>query len=191
MIICSICQSKFENDLCPDCGQSAQVSLTTGGKISAVIRLLLMSICNVAAVVVLFYAMFRESKLSVWAQIVDSVASAALVVFFGVWLWGFVKWVVFAIPKTFRFAKYIFSAIIPLNLFTLVIEFMFCVGITLIPFSLYAATCSPILYVASFVDDNPNNIILPLVLLAVFGFATYFLGKKDFTKVFGARKVAK
>ena len=188
MIISSICQTILKNDFGPDDGQSAPVSVRKGGKISAVIRLLLMSICNVAAIVVLFYAMFRESKLSVWAQIVDSVASAALMVSFGVWLWGFVKWVVFAIPKTFRFAKFIFTSIIPLNLFTLVIEFMFCVGVTLIPFSLYAATCSPLVYVASFVDDNPNNIILPLVLLAVFGFATYFLGKKDFIKVFGARK---
>lgn len=198
MKICSICQTNFEGDFCPKCGQSVpttttkkstKISFQRGIEISAIIRLLLLSVCNVGAVVVLFYALFRASKLSVWAQIVDSVASCALIISVGVWLWGLVKWTVFAIPKTFRVAKSIFSSIIPLNLFTLFIEFAVCASITLIPFSLYVATYSPILYAASFIDDYPNDIILPLLLLAVFSLASYLLGKRDFFKIFEIKKV--
>lgn len=205
---CINCQTQFQGSFCPECGITAtrqyenvaqnvitdpvitdNIKPAKKGKVSAVIRLLLMTLSNIAAVIVLAIGMFRDTSMTFTEQLVDTIASSAMIVFIGIWLWGFVKWCVFAIPKTFRAAKKIANTIIPLSLFAFAAELMICIWLTLIPISVYSFTLTPVMLVVGLVENNPENILIPLVMLAASAFGTYYLGKKDFVKFFGNKKV--
>lgn len=202
MKTCSNCQTQFEGNVCPTCGApestptqkeipvlSPELPLEKKGRISAVIRLLLMTICNVSSVVVLFYGMFRPSDMTVGEKIVDAFDSFAMIVFLGVWLWGFVKWLVFATPKTVRFAKKIVHTVIPLSFYAGAIELMVVVILAVLPFWLYTATFAPVLFLMDLIQNDPTYVGIAFVLLAVSGLGSYFLGRMDFRHVFGRQKL--
>ena len=204
---CINCQTQFEGNFCPHCGnfyveQQENVAANLfaepqiledekpakKGKVSAAIRLILMLLCDVAAVIILFAGMFRETSMSFMAQLVDTVASSGMIVFLGIWFWGFVKWCIFAIPKTFRAAKKIANTIIPLSFIAFFAEVIICIWLVLVPISIYGLTLSPLAFVFEWVQNNPENIVLPLVILIVSCVGTYFLGKMEFEKLFGKIK---
>ena len=192
MKTCSNYQTQFEGNYFPtrqtpfQCDTPA-LPLKKKGTISAFIRLLLMAVCDVCAIATLFSGMFRETSMTLLEQFGDTFASGAMLVFLGVWSWGFVKWCVFAIPKTYRAAKKMAHTIIPLSLLAFFAELMIFIWLTLIPISLYGMTLTPVLAVGLYIQANPTNILVPLILLLVSAVPTFFLGRMEFRKVFGRK----
>lgn len=204
MNTCSNCQTQFEGNFCPNCGSPAVtpvqeplannapvVSEKKKGVVSAVIRLLIMTICNVIAVGLLFYAPFQSSEtMTFWEKIVDGVASCGMLMLLGTWFWVVIKWAIFATPKTFGFAKKIFETIIPLSSLALFLEVSIGAVIAFFPISIISLAYSPVLLLATYISEHRTNILVPLLVLVVAAAAVFFLGRLDFHKVFGKRKAA-
>ena len=179
----------YEAETLTDIPDGFSVPVKKGGKVSAVIRLLLMSGCNIGAISLFLYGIFRKTEMTPWEQFTDAFACCAFLTFFGVWLWGFVKWVVVATPKTYRATKAIVHRIIPLSLFAFFVEIMIGLWLILLPYSLYTMTLMPILRLVDYVDAHLTNITIPLIMLAVSAAASYFLAKMDLVKIFGDRRL--
>ena len=186
---CSAYQTQFEETYTPTLDLTPPRSKR--GIVSAVIRLLAMTGCNVAAVIALVYAPFQNADMTLWEKIWDGFASFAMLLFLGAWLWGAIKWAVLAFPKTFRGAKRILETIIPLSVNAAIVEFSICGLIALIPYGAYLASFVPIMWLMDFISAHRGNILIPLLLLVASAPAVYFLGRWDFRKVFGNKFGAK
>lgn len=200
---CKNCGTEVDGYFCRNCGHPVEQSNTQEepismdvlnaeppkkkGKISSVIGLLLMAICDAVAVFMLFKGIFRTTDMTFTEQLVDTIGAAALVLMLGIWFFGLVKWIVFSVPKTFRWSIRIANAIIPLSCFVFVAEIMFVIWLTLIPISLYSVALAPMAALVSFFMTNrAAAYALPLAILALVaaGGATYFLVSRVIKKHF-------
>jgi hypothetical protein len=201
MYYCQNCGRETSEKICQNCAQPIEglavnethvyeeptpVKNKRKGKISTLIGLILMALSDIAAVIVLFAGLFRSTSMTFLEQIADSVASAGLILFLGIWFFGLAKWIAFAVPKTFRASKAIARAIIPLSLLAFVAELMIVIWLTLIPISIYGATLAPATMFLGYLHiAHPENVLLPILFVAIVGVATYFLGRYAVKKVFG------
>lgn len=211
MSYCQNCGSEASGKFCPNCGQPVEELVPMEpsvveeppvetfveepgfrkkkkkGKVSTIIGFVFMALCDIAAVCVLFAGIFRNSSMTFLEQVVDGVASCGMLIVLGAWFFGYVKWIAFAVPKTFRAAKAIVRNIIPLSIIAFGMELVAFLGISLIPISLGAVALTPLTLLIEFLDAHPKNLLYPTLLIAVAGVGTYFLVKYFLEKHFGVK----
>lgn len=152
-------------------------------KIAATIRLIISTLFLVGGFVLLSWGLFRKADMTLAHRLADILASCGLVFFMGIWFYGLFKWCGFAIPKTFHAAKSIAREIIPLSFFALIAEVIICMGLTLIPFTIYGMTLTPVAFAARFFMRYPENVIVPLIVFIVFLLGLLKLMQIDFKKI--------
>ena len=86
---------------------------------------------------------------------------------FGVWFWGYLRFCIYAIPRTFRAAKKVLTSIFPLTLFALAAEVIFGIWLALLPMSLYGMTVTPLYQLVSLMRQGSLSLVVLLVVLAV------------------------
>lgn len=152
-------------------------------KVAATIRLIISALFLVGGIILLAYGLFRKADMTFAHRVADILASCGLIFFMGIWFYGLFKWCAYAIPKTFGAAKSIAHSIIPLSLFAFAAEAIICIGLTFIPITIYGMTLTPVAIAARFFMDNPENVIVPLVVFIVFLLGLLKIMQIDFKKI--------
>ncbi len=194
MNICPNCKKECRYSFCPECGSATtpaennptpvennptlvekkRRSITVSG----ILCTLILAVFVVLLPIVIVDQFVHADGDPFLTRLASGFAGGACVLLLGLWLWGMVRWNVFAVPHTFRAMKSVVSRIIPLSLLALVVEIMFGIWLTLLPLVVYGMTTSPVIGVAYWIRDV-ESLPLALLLLALSAVAFWFVARKE------------
>ena len=195
MNVCPNCNKKSKHPFCPECGTATVPVLKKRRAIT--VSGILCTLILIAFLILLPVTMVDEfahaAGASFAARLAGGIAGGACTLLLGLWLWGMIRWTVFAVPYTFRAMKSVVSSIIPLSFLAVVAEVMFGIWLTLLPMAAYGMTTSVVIGVAHAICDV-ESIPVALLLLALSAVAFWLAARKEIgpiVKFFRDRKASR
>jgi hypothetical protein len=179
MNICPNCNKKSKHSFCPECGTETAPVLQKDRSItlSGIICTLILAAFAVLLPLTIVEEFIRADGASFVRRLTCGIAGGACMLILGVWLWGLARWMVFAVPRTFRATKTFLSSIIPLTFLALIVELMLGIWLTLLPMAVYGMTASMVIGVVKTLREADFSLLVALSLLALsvmgFGFVAY------------------
>ena len=102
-------------------------------------------------------------------------------------VWAFVKWAIFAFPKSFKLAKRFWNLVLPLSLLALIVKVMVWLYLLMLPIVLFGLIFSPLTLLVYGLSMMGSEILAILILTALIVVTLALMISLDVCKVIGLR----